>query len=369
MLQRKTYLNSCSYGALATPVRNAFQQYLDARDEKGSDWDWWVLQNERIRSAMAEFLGATTDEVAITTSASAGINSLASAMNFDGPRDKIVISDFEFPTNGQIWHAQSARGARVVRVPAINGYIQPESFADAIDEQTLLVAVTNVCFRNGARLDVAAIAELARRTGAMILVDGYQSLGSMQFDVMNASIDFLVGGNLKYLLGTAGIGFLYVRQQLIESLRPTMTGWFAQENIGAMDHTRNQPARNARRFETGTPPVANTYAAEAGIRILQGVGMENVESRIESLIEAIILRAQEAGYRIITPLAPERHGAMINIACSDAERMVARLEDVNVVASCRDSALRVSPHFYNNEEDIDRLFAELAQNEVLIERV
>lgn len=368
VLERKTYLNSCSYGALAVQVRDALGQYLDARDEKGSDWDWWVTQNERMRLAMAEFLGASADEIAITTSASAGINALASALPFDDSRDKVVISDFEFPTNGQIWEAQRPRGARVVRVPAENGYIPAENFAAAIDERTRLVAVTNVCFRNGAKLDVTAIAALARAAGAMIMVDGYQALGSMQFEVAKAGVDFVAGGNLKYLLGTAGMGFLYVRRELIESLQPTVTGWFAQENIGAMDHTRHQPARSARRFESGTPPVPNSYAAEAGIRILQDVGMANVEERIVSLVDRVISKAQNAGYRIITPREPDRRGAMVNIACTDAARMVVELEEAGIVTSCRDDALRVSLHFYNDERDVEHLFTELSRREALIQR-
>lgn len=368
VLQQKTYLNSCSYGALATPVREAFEQYLDSRDRDGSDWEWWVTKNESIRQAMADFLGATNDEIAITASASAGINSVASALDFQGRRKKVVISDFEFPTNGQIWDAQTVRGAEITRVPAAGGYIPLENFAQAIDKNTLLVAVTNVCFRNGARLDVTGIAELARRNGAMILVDGYQALGSVQFDVADVDIDFLVGGNLKYLLGTAGIGFLYVRRQLIESLKPTVTGWFAQQDIGAMDHTANRPAMNARRFESGTPPVPNCYAAEAGIRLLLEIGMPQVEARIRMLVQTVIDRARQAGYRIVTPVEPERHGAMVSIACTDAERVVALLQENDVVASCRNGALRISLHFYNNEQDIDSLFTGLSRHAKLIER-
>lgn len=368
VLERKTYLNSCSYGALAKPVREALRQYLESRDRDGSDWDWWVAKNEDMRQAMAEFLGAATDEIAITTSASAGINALASSLDFRGGRNKVVISDFEFPTNGQIWNAQTVRGAEVVRVPAIDGYIPLENFAEAIDENTLLVAVTNVCYRNGARLDIAGIAELARRNGALMLVDGYQSLGSIQFDVTNADVDFVVGGNLKYLLGTAGIGFLFMRRPLIESLTPTVTGWFAQENIGAMDHTSNRPASNARRFESGTPPVPNCYAAEAGIRVLLDIGMAQIEGRIRMLAGAVIERARQAGYRVVTPVQTERHAAMVNIACTDAERMVAVLDEKQIVASCRDGALRISLHFYNNERDIEHLFFELDKHQDLIER-
>jgi selenocysteine lyase/cysteine desulfurase len=186
--------------------------------------------------------------------------------------------------------------------------------------------------------------------------------------VKKARIDFLVGGNLKYLLGTAGIGFLYVRRPLIESLEPTVTGWFAQENIGAMDHTRHRPAPNARRFETGTPPVPNAYAAEAGIRILSDVGMANIEARIGTLVDSVIERARAAGYRLVTPLEPDRHGPMVNIVSTDAERLVAELEERNVVVSCRDSALRVSLHFYNDDRDIDHLFTELQRRSKLIRR-
>lgn len=368
VLRNKTYLNSCSYGALATPVRESFLQYLDARDREGSDWDWWVTQNEVVRHSIAGFLGVEDDEVAVTTSASAGINSLASALQFQGRRNKIVISDFEFPTSGQIWYAQASRGARIIRVPAADGYIDPERFAAAIDEETLLVAVTHVCFRNGARLDVAAIAELAHNKGAMFLVDGYQSLGALQFNPAKYGSDFLVGGCLKYLLGTAGIGFFYARNDLIEALHPTVTGWFAQENISAMDHTRNVPSRTARRFESGTPPVPNTYAAAAGIRILQSVGMANVENRIMALADALIAKIQEAGYRINTPLAPDRRGPMLNIACTDAARLVALLDKAGIVTSSRDNALRVSLHFYNDLSDIDHLMAELKRHEDLIER-
>src|SRR5690606_32042164 len=159
-----------------------------------------------------------------------------------------------------------------------------------------------------------------------------------------------------------------VRKELIESLHPTVTGWFAQENIGAMDHTRHNPARNARRFESGTPPVPNTYAAEAGIRILQDVGMDHVESRIASLVEEAFSRAERAGYRVATPRAPERHGPMLNIACVDAPRLVTELEQAGIVVSTRDNALRLSLHFYNDERDLDHLFAELARREELIVR-
>lgn len=366
VFENKTYINSCSCGALAVEVEAAVRRYLRDRLEQGCDWNYWVERNEAARSSVARLLGATADEIAVTTSASAGINSVASALRFDQGRHKIVISDYEFPTDAQIWYAQELRGAEVVRVPEKDGYIPVESFAEAIDEQTRLVCATQVCFRNGALLDVHAIAQLARERGALMMVDGYQGFGTMPFDVRDADVDFAVGGCVKYLLGTAGIGFLYARRELIESLVPTVTGWFAQQDIFAMDTTRYDPARSARRFEMGTPPVVNIYAATAGLDILEEVGTEAIGARIAGLTAHIKSSANDAGYSIATPTDPDRHGAMIALRCADAPQLVERLADEDIVVSERDNNLRISPHFYNNEQDIDRVFAALATHRELL---
>src|ERR1700728_1383149 len=184
VLERKTYLNSGSYCALSDSVRDAINAYMDDRLQVGANWDVWVTKNEAVRRAMAAVLRAAPDEIAVTASASAGVTALASAFDFTGRRNKVVVSDFEFPTNAQIWHAQEPRGARVVHVPrTAQGDIPLESFARLIDEETQLVAVTQVCFRNGAKLDIPGIVRLARAKGAMVLLDCYQSVGSLDIDV------------------------------------------------------------------------------------------------------------------------------------------------------------------------------------------
>src|ERR1700694_1805240 len=153
VLERKTYLNSGSYGALANDVKAAFEAYMEDRVLRGANWDAWITKHESVRALTANLLHAVPDEIAVTASVSAGLNALASAVDFSGPRNTVVISDFEFPTNAQIWHAQEPRGARVAHVPqAPDGHIPLENFAAAIDEQTQLGAITPVCFRNGAKL-------------------------------------------------------------------------------------------------------------------------------------------------------------------------------------------------------------------------
>jgi selenocysteine lyase/cysteine desulfurase len=362
VLARKIYLNSGSYCALANSVRAAFDAYMEDRLQVGANWDVWVTKNEVVRSAMARLLGAEAHEIAVTASASAGINALASALDFSGARNKVVVSDFEFPTNAQIWHAQEARGARIVHVPvAADGYIPLEQFEAAIDDQTQLVAVTQVCFRNGAKLDTAGITRLAHAKGAKMLVDCYQAVGAVNIDVKALDVDFAVGGMLKYLLGTAGIGFLYVRKALIESLLPTQSGWFAQRDIAAMDIFANRPSPTARRFEAGTPPVANCYAAEAGLKIILDVGTREIERRIRQLTRRCMERLEEIGWPSITPRPDERRGPMICVHSKDSARLSAKLMERDIVTSYRDQGVRATIHFYNTDDDIDTFVAALAQ--------
>jgi selenocysteine lyase/cysteine desulfurase len=362
VLQRKTYLNSGSYCALANEVRAAFDAYMEDRLLVGANWDVWVTKNESVRNLTATLLHASPDEIAVTASVSAGLNALASALKFTGPRNKVVVSDFEFPTNAQIWHAQEPRGAKVVHVPrAADGYIPTEMFEKAIDEQTLLVAITHVCFRNGAKLDIPGIVRLARAKGAMVLLDCYQSVGSLDIDVKALDVDFAAGGMLKYLLGTAGIGFLYARESCVRSLVPTNSGWFAQANISAMDITANRPAPNARRFEAGTPPVVNCYAAEAGLKLLLKVGTPAIEKRNFALTRHCMERLEEIGWPSITPVEDARRGATVAVPSSDAARVQAELLKHDIVTSYRDANVRASFHFYNNEDDVESFIASMQE--------
>ena len=366
-LQHKAYINSGSYGLLAIEVQQAFERYLADRLECGADWGKWVQLYEDVRQRVALLLGASTDEIAVTASASAGLNALASALSFTDGRDKIVVSDFEFPTSGQIWHAQERAGARVEHVPEnAQGYIPLEAFERAIDERTRLVAISHVCYRNGARLDVAEITRMARRKGALVLLDCFQSVGVMQVDVKALDVDFAVGGMLKYLLGTAGIGFLYVREGCIPQLTPKASGWFAQADVDAMDVSRNVPSPTARRFQAGTPPVPNCYAALAGLDIILQLGSTAIETYVRELTGRCMDRLLEAGGRLATPREDSRRGPTVAICSSNDVELTARLAERNVITSCRDGNLRAMFHAYNDESDVDALVEGLLANRALV---
>jgi selenocysteine lyase/cysteine desulfurase len=367
VFEQRVYINSCSQGALSDSVRAAYDRYLADWDEHGAPWEYWVEQLEAVRGSISRLVNAGEDEIAVTTSVSAGVSALASGLRFEEGRDKVVLSDFEFPTIGQIWHAQERRGVRVEHVPAeADGTIPLERFEAVIDEQTALVAVTNVCFRNGSRLDVEAVTRLAHERGALVLVDAYQTVGSLPVDVGAIGCDFLVAGVLKYLLGSAGLGFLYCRRELVQGIEPTATGWFADRDIFEMDIHDYSPAPTARRFEAGTPPIPPIYAGIAGIELMQEIGIAETEAHVRELNAILHDGLEELGARAVTPRAREQSGALVCVASKDVSALVAALATEGIVTSSRDDNLRISAHCYNTAEDVATVLRALARNRELL---
>jgi selenocysteine lyase/cysteine desulfurase len=366
IFERRIYINSCAQGALSDAVREAYEQYLRDWDELGAPWEHWVERGEAARASFAGLIGALPDEVAVTTSESAGVASLASGLRF-ARRSKVVITDWEFPTIGQIWHAQEARGARVVHIPPTDdGTIPVEHFERAIDDDTLVVSITHVCYRNGAMVDVPAVVELAHERGAYVLVDAYQSIGSLPIDAKALDVDFLGAGVLKYLLGSAGLGFFYCRRELVEKVWPTATGWFADRNIFEMDHTDYSPAPTASRFQSGTPPIPAIYAGIAGMELMTEIGIAETREHVLELHRLLIEGLDELGAQLVTPRAPEQRGALICVKSNDVAALVRALADDGIVTSERDSNLRISPHAYNTAEDVEAVLEALRRHRTLL---
>jgi selenocysteine lyase/cysteine desulfurase len=294
------------------------------------------------------------------------VSALASGLRFT-KRSKVVLTDWEFPTIGQIWHAQEARGARVSHVAAADDGTMPlEHFERAIDDDTLIVALTHVCYRNGAMLDVPAVVELAHERGAFVLLDAFQAIGSLPVDVADLGVDFLGAGVLKYLLGSAGLGFFYCRRELVERVWPTQTGWFADENIFAMDHTDYSPARTAARFQSGTPPVPSIYAGIAGIELMQDIGIAETREHVQMLNAHLLEGLDELQAKVVTPRAPERRGALICVKSTDAKALVVAFGAEGIITSDRDENLRISAHCYNTAEDVDTVLAALRRHRSLL---
>ena len=368
IFERLVYVNSCSQGALSDAVRDAYAGYLQDWDEKGAPWDYWVERAETARASFADLVNADPDEIAVTTSLSAGVSAVLSGLPSDGGRSKIVVSDFEFPTVGQIAHAQELLGRRVVHVAAAPDTTIPlERFDEAIDEETALVCIAAVCYRNGSRIDLEGVIRLAHERGALVLVDAYQAVGALPLDVHALDCDFLAAGVLKYLLGSAGLAFLYCRSDLVEQILPTQTGWFADRDIFQMDIHDYSPASTARRFEAGTPPVPSIYGGIAGMELMKEIGIEETAAHVRELTTLLIDGVEEElGGRVVTPHDPARRGPLVAVASTDERALVAALEQERIVTSCRDGNLRISPHCYNTREDIEAVLAALGRNRQLL---
>ena len=359
IFQRKIYLNTCSQGALSDAVERGLQDYIASWHEQGSPWVSWVERYEEARTAFANFINASPDEVSVVTSVSAGINSIASALSFR-ERQKVVMGEFEFPTMGHVWLGQRTRGADVKFVEADGNSIPAANYEKLIDADTCIVPLTHVCFKNGFRSDVKAITQIAHRSGALVLLDDYQDCGSRPVDVRAMDLDFYVTGTLKYLLGPPGLAFMYVRKELIPTLVPSLTGWFAQANPFAYNPQHFELSPTARRFESGTPSIPNVYGALPGFEMLREIGMDNVASHVERLTQCLLNYAHDLG--IVAKTLADSVGPLVVLQSKDSTLLVQKLAASNIVASNRHDGLRISFQVYNTVDDVEAVTEVLKKN-------
>jgi selenocysteine lyase/cysteine desulfurase len=359
IFQRKIYLNSCSQGPLSDAVQAGLEDFMASWHEHGSPWESWMERYEAARTAFAQFIDASPDEVAIVTSVSAGVNGVASALSFQ-ERKKVVMGEFEFPTMGHVWLGQRGRGAEVQFVRAEGNCIPTVNYEEMVDRNTLIVPLTHVCFKNGFRSEVSAVTQIARRAGALVMLDDYQDCGTRRVDVKALDLDFYLTGTLKYLLGPPGLAFMYVRKEIISSLVPSVTGWFGQANPFAYDPQHFDLSLTARRFESGSPSVPNVYAALPGIQLLQEIGLENVAAQIKTLTQSLLSSARDLGIRAKTPA--DSVGPLVVLQCKESTLLVQKLAASDIVASNRHDGLRISFHVYNTVDDVQAVVEVLKKN-------
>jgi selenocysteine lyase/cysteine desulfurase len=363
IFQSKIYLNTCSQGALSDAVESGFNEYIASWHEQGSPWETWVERYEATRNAFANFIHANPDEVAIVTSVSAGINGIASALSTRGRR-KVVMGEFEFPTMGQVWLGQGVRGFDVQFAKGQGNSLPAAAYEQLIDRDTLIVPLTHVCFKNGFRADVSTITQMAHNSGALVMLDDYQDCGTRPVDVKGMNLDFYLTGTLKYLLGPPGLAFLYVRRELIQSLAPTVTGWFGQANPFAYDPQRFELALTARRFESGSPSVPNVYGAIRGFQMLEEIGLEEVAGHVKALAQALQDRVCELGFLTKTPAGSA--GPLVVLQGHDSAQLLQVLAQNGIVASNRLDGLRISFHVYNTLDDVNAVIEVLKKNKHLL---
>ncbi len=365
VVERKSYLISASLGPVSLRARSYLDGYMDAWAEKGAPDHVWMEDifpaMARLKRTFGAMVGADADELAITGNVSLALASIASCVDWT-KRRKVIMSELDFPTDGHVFLAFARLGAEIVWLPSPDGLTVPlESYRDAIDEETAIVVINRVLYRTSSLLDAKEICRMAREAGAWSVVDDFHGAGIVPVDVHDMGCDFYTAGVLKWLCGGPGGTFLYARRDLLPSLEPLLTGWMGQREPFTFDLQHLDYHPSARRFEHGTPPGPIVFIAQGGLDIITEVGPGVIREHQQDLIDYLISRADGAELPVRSPRDRNVRGGMVNIGVgANAGKICHALLERNVCTDYRGDGIRVSPHFFNIEADIDRLFDELA---------
>ena len=315
---------------------------------------WWET-SVTVGDEVAPIVGAPAGSIAMMQNVTVAEAVIASCFRLQEPRNRIVFSELNFPSVMYLWEGMP--GAEIKLARSWDGITVPtETFLDAIDERTAVVALSHVLFKSAYLQDIAAITERAHEVGAMVALDCYQSAGTIPFSLTELNVDFAVGGSVKWLCGGPGAGWLYVRPDLQSTLRPGLVGWQADTDPFAFRPGGIVYADGIWRFLSGTPNVPAWYAARAGYRIVNEVGVERIRESSLAMTGQLIEMADELDIPIRTPRQPELRGGTITLGVEDEQRVAAELISKGVIVDGRPGAgVRVGPHFYNNQDDLDRL--------------
>jgi kynureninase len=356
ILANSTYLISNSLGAMPRATQQALNEYAEVWASRGvRAWEetWWMLSHE-VGGLIEGLMNADRHTVSLHQNVTQCQAVVASCFDFSGKRNKVVYTDMNFPSVMYFWEAQRSRGARVHMLPTDDGiHIPTERLIAAIDEETLIVPVSHVIFRSAFINDAKAIVDRAHKVGAYVVLDTFQSLGTVPVDVRGLNVDFACGGVLKWLCGGPGTAYLYVRPDLGRKLSPTLTGWVAHERPFQFEIGPIRYAEPPYKFMNGTPNVPALYAARPGLKIVTEAGIGNIRAKSKRQVARLMELSELRGWRVNTPREAEQRGGTVSIDMPNSKEVCAELLKREVLVDWRPKAgVRMSPHFYTADEEL-----------------
>jgi selenocysteine lyase/cysteine desulfurase len=359
--ERFAYLDHAALGPLSRPVLAAQQAFLEQQATLGSEATAeHHAAKDRLRRSMAEFIGADTDEIALTKNTPEGLSIVASGLGWR-PGDSVVTSDLEFPANMYPWLNLRERGVEVRIVRSEDGRVPAERLMEAVDGTTRVLAVSLVQFSTGFRSDLARLAEFCRPRGVFLVTDAMQAVGALPVEVHALGVDFLACASHKWLLGPFGMGWFYCRGELLERLRPTEVGQGSMVQRESYLDYRLEFVPSAARFECGVVNMGGVLGLQASLDLFNAVGRERVGDRILALCERLAEGLLARGYGVASSRAEGERSGILSFRSErhDSAAVRERLHEAGVIASLHEGLVRASPHFYNSSDDVDRLLAAL----------
>ena len=357
ILGRTTYMISNSLGAMPRRVYENLHAYADSWANRGvRAWEegWWEMA-VGVGDKIAPLIGAAPGEISLHQNVTQTQAVIASCFDFHGPRNKVVMTDLEFPSIQYFYHEQRRFGARVELVPSIDSVrFDLDTFLAAIDETTLLVPISLVLFRSSFIVNARAIVEKAHRVGARVILDVFQGTGTIPVGVRDLGTDFAVGGVLKWLCGGPGVAYLYVREDLRAKLKPALTGWIAHQRPFAFEPGPIDPREDSFRYLNGTPHIPALYACQPGLDILNRVGIAAIREKSIGMTTQLMEGAKARGWRVNTPENSAERAGTVSVECPHSYEVCRELLAREILVDYRPRAgIRLSPHFYNTMEECD----------------
>ncbi len=363
ILDQTVYLISHSLGAMPKGTYTRLHDYADTWATRGvRAWaeGWWDMPVS-VGNELAPIIGAEPGSVVMHQNVSICQSLILSCFEPTPKRNKIVYSELNFPSVMYVYEAHAREGRlRIETVKSDDGMTIPlERFLTAIDEETLLVPFSHVLFKSAFLQNAEAITRRAHEVGAKVILDTYQSAGTVPFNVKDLDVDFATGGSVKWLCGGPGAGYLYVRPDLQAELEPKTTGWMAHESPFAFE-TELRYAPNIARFLHGSPSIPALYAAQSGYRIINEIGLDKIRAKSVRQTELLIALAEEAGFKVTSPRDSTSRGGTITIAHEDAAAITKELISREFIVDYRPGAgVRISPHFYTSDEELELVIREM----------
>ena len=366
ILDRAVYLISHSLGAMPRATYDRLHEYADIWATRGvRAWaeGWWDMPVS-VGNQIGQIIGAPKDTVVMHQNVSICQSLILSSLlplSPDSKRTKIVYEELNFPSVMYVYEAQArAHGLRIETVKSDDGITMPlDRMLAAIDEETLLVPMSHVLFKSAYLQDAKAITQRAHEVGALVVLDTYQSAGTVPFNVTELDVDFATGGSVKWLCGGPGAGYLYARPELIDRLEPKTTGWMAHEHPFAFEPEMHY-APNITRFLHGSPAIPALYAARSGYEIINEIGVTAIREKSIRQTEFLIALAEEAGFRVTSPKDPARRGGTITVWDDNAAAITKELVRRDFIVDYRPGAgVRISPHFYTKDEELELVIGEM----------